>query len=175
MEKPSSFGDCSMQLPRKTAITGNGSSRAPPGSMAANISSTAIGISVRSAPDWISNRRRVTRFELTYRVLLSRPGEAFVVVTNTANVSCNGFYCISERPFLPHEKLECELAIPLGRPGDPLTNDLIMHAAVEVVRVMPIGIGKSFGLACRLEGYRTSVSQASGRTVSPVLQMPSRL
>jgi hypothetical protein len=97
----------------------------------------------------IVDRRSTARLELTYAVYLSRPGEAFGIVTKTENVSSKGFYCLSKQPFFPGEILDCEMAIPGGLEA----NDLILSGVVEVLRVIPRGIARGFGLACRLESY----------------------
>jgi hypothetical protein len=110
-------------------------------------------ISSRSKRSAVDDQRSTPRFQLTYPVALSRHGETFGVVTKTENVSCRGFCCFSERPFWPGERLDCEMAIPDARPSRFQSNDLVLHGVVEVLRVMSRGIGKGFGLACRLERY----------------------
>jgi hypothetical protein len=110
-------------------------------------------ISNRSKRSSFHDQRSNPRFQLTYAVALSRPGEAFRVVTKTENVSCGGFYCLSARPFWPGERLDFEMAIPDAGPSRFQANDLFLHGVVEILRVVSRGIGKGFGLACRLERY----------------------
>ncbi len=98
------------------------------------------------------DRRNAARLRLTYTVSLSRPGESSGIVTKTENVSCKGFFCYSDRVFSPYEMLDCEMAIP-GSWGSFPTNDLVMSALVEVVRVTPLRAGRGFGVACRIESY----------------------
>jgi hypothetical protein len=120
--------------------------------MRTNTSTTVVEISTPSKRSTAGDQRSTPRLPLTYAVLLSRPGEAFGVVTKTENVNCKGFYCISERRFLPRERLECEMVIASGSShfeGD----DLVLHALVEVLRVTPRVMGRGFGVACRLESY----------------------
>jgi len=69
----------------------------------------------------------------------------------TEDLSSEGFYCISERPFSPHEWLECELTISSAQPGAPLDKGLVLRCTAEVVRLLPAG--PRFGLACRFENY----------------------
>jgi hypothetical protein len=116
-------------------------------------SNVVVQVYVRAASDPVFNRRSVARFRIACPVVLSRPGEAFGVVTNTENVSCKGFYCVSERPFWPHEKLKCWLSIPWALTGHVPTSHQVLDAVAEVVRVIPLGVGKGFGVACRLESY----------------------
>ena len=71
----------------------------------------------------------------------------------TENVSSKGFYCISSHPFLPFETLDCQMLIPGGGRSYSPANDLVLQAVVTVVRVMPRGMGRGFGMACRLDSY----------------------
>jgi hypothetical protein len=96
-------------------------------------------------------RRRRTRLKLTYPVRIRRPGESKGVETQTEDLSCEGFYCISERPFSPQEWLECELVVFGGGCGSPGEKDLILSFMAEVLRVIPAE--KGFGLACRFGNY----------------------
>jgi hypothetical protein len=121
--------------------------------MLANHSTSVQEISNRSKRGAVDDQRSNPRFQLTYAVALSRPREAFGVATKTENVSCGGFYCLSARPFWPGERLDFEMAIPDVGPSRFQANDLFLHGVVEVLRVMSRGIGKGFGLACRLERY----------------------
>jgi hypothetical protein len=65
----------------------------------------------------------------------------------TEDVSCDGFYCILDRPILHHERIECELLIP----GDPWASDLVLSYRAEVVRITKDPLEPRFGVACRLE------------------------
>ena len=120
--------------------------------MQANISNNVIKISDPSKRHTVGNQRSTPRLPLTYTLSFSRPGEAWRVVTKTENVNCKGFYCVSERRFSLFERLDCEMVIPwvssqFGR------GDLILLAVVEVLRITPRGMGRGFGMACRLENY----------------------
>jgi hypothetical protein len=121
--------------------------------MLANHSTAVQEISNRSKRSTVDDQRSNPRFQLTYAVALSRPGEAFGVVAKTENVSCRGFYCLSARPFWPGERLDFEMGIPDASTSRFQTNDLFLHGVAEVLRVTSRGIGKGFGLACRLERY----------------------
>src|SRR5580692_5317908 len=99
--------------------------------MRTNISTSVIEISCPSRHLADGDQRSIPRLLLRYAVSLSRPGEASRVVTETEDINCKGFYCFSERRFLPHETLNCEMVISLGLRGD----HLVLHAEVEVLRV----------------------------------------
>ena len=102
------------------------------------------------------DRRSRPRLALTYPVRISRPGESRPVETRTEDLSCEGFYCLSERPFSPHEWLECELVIPGDPFGYPSDRDLVLSCMAEVVRVVPQAAGETFGIACRMGNYSLS-------------------
>jgi len=101
------------------------------------------------APD----RRRRPRLSLAYRLLLSRCGEASQTETKTENISCEGFYCTSERLFSAGDMLECELVISghgLSQSGE---HDMVLRCWAEVVRVVPRAGGTACGVACRFADY----------------------
>jgi hypothetical protein len=99
----------------------------------------------------VGERRNSTRLKLTSAVRIHRRGELQAVETVTEDLSSEGFYCISERPFSPHEWLECELTISSAQPSAPLDKGLVLRCTAEVVRLLPAG--PRFGLACRFENY----------------------
>jgi len=99
------------------------------------------------------DRRHRPRLRLSYSVRLSRPGGDFGIEARTENISCEGFFFISERPFLPHERLDCQLMIPDQQPGQASPGALVLHCRAEVVRIVPGGSRTQFGVACKLEDY----------------------
>jgi hypothetical protein len=101
------------------------------------------------APD----RRRRPRLKLAYAIRLRRPGGEVLVETRTQDLSCEGFFYMSERAFLPHDKLECELVIPGDKPEQWLEQDIVLRCRAEVVRVEWQGSGGGFGVACRFADY----------------------
>jgi hypothetical protein len=101
------------------------------------------------APD----RRRRPRFRLAYPVRLWKPGDAVRVETKTENLSCEGFFCASERIFSPRQTLECEIVIFSDKLGQPLEQDIVLRCRAEVVRVVPWAFGAALGVACRFADY----------------------
>ena len=99
------------------------------------------------------DRRRRPRLRLAYSLRLRRTGETVEVIARTEDVSCDGFYCIAQRPFLPREWLECELVIPGDELGYASGISLVLRCHAEVVRIVPVGLKSECGLACRLEDY----------------------
>jgi hypothetical protein len=110
-------------------------------------------------------RRRRPRLRLSYALSLHRPGEASSVETKTEDISCEGFFCISEIPFAPHEIVECYLVIPRDTLRIPVGRDLILHCTAEVVRVARNRAESSFGIACRLEDYTLSLATEPGHVL----------
>jgi hypothetical protein len=111
---------------------------------------------VFATPTDLFERRGAVRLDIAYPVSLSRPGEVSAVAAKTDNMSSQGFYCVSERPFSPHEQLNCELVIPSGAPGRLPDGDLVLRGVVEVVRVVAKGTEPGFGLACQMKSYTIS-------------------
>lgn len=101
------------------------------------------------APD----RRRRSRLRLAYPLRLYRLGEASRTETKTEDISCEGFFCVTDRRFSPSETLECELVIPGEEPGQAPEQDIILRCRADVVRVVPNADKTAFGVACRLADY----------------------
>ncbi len=100
------------------------------------------------------DRRRRPRLKLAYPVRLRQMGEDEQVETRTEDLSCEGFLCVSEHVFSPHEILECELVIPSREEGQPIPeHDIVLRCRAEVVRVVPEAPAGMFGIACRFADY----------------------
>ena len=96
-----------------------------------------------------SDRRGRPRLKLSYRIRLYRPDKQDVAVTaQTENLSSQGFYCVSEEPFSPGDRLQCELSIPA--PHVPREN-LTLHRRVRVLRLEIKGLEPGYGMACKFE------------------------
>jgi hypothetical protein len=105
--------------------------------------------SANDAPD----RRRRPRLRLAYPLRLYRSGEVSRTETITEDISCEGFFCVTNRRFSPFETLECELLIPVQEAGVPSKHDIILRCQAEVVRVVQHVDEAVFGIACRLSDY----------------------
>jgi hypothetical protein len=104
-------------------------------------------------PTAVFDRRGAVRLDMACPVFLSKPCDTTAVVSKTENLSTKGFYCVSDRPFSPHETLNCELEIPSASPGHLPQVNLVLRAVVEVVRVVAKGVDPGFGLACQIKSY----------------------
>jgi hypothetical protein len=104
------------------------------------------------------DRRCRPRLRLALPVVLFRPEDGTTIETKTENLTCDSFYCVSDQPLSLNEELQCELLIA----GDGLSSvpedDLYLRCQVRVVRVVPKGSKRGFGVACRLEDYTISRS-----------------
>jgi len=101
----------------------------------------------------VPERRRRSRLRLACPVRLRRPGETSRVETKTEDISCEGFFCFTDRDFLLRETLECELVIPSEEFGQPDERGLVLRCRAEVVRVEPQAGKNAYGIACRLADY----------------------
>jgi hypothetical protein len=99
-----------------------------------------------------AERRSRARVRVHWPVLLfpSQIGED-AVQTITQNLSSQGFYCLSSRPFTVGELLLCTLQIPMN---DLNAGERHLECQVRVVRVENNASGGQYGIACRMEDYR---------------------
>lgn len=98
------------------------------------------------------DRRRRPRLMLAYPVRLFRVGYGSRVETRTENISCEGFYCITESFFSPGEKLDCELVLT-SESARPFDDIIILRCRAEVVRVERDHESATFGVGCRVGEY----------------------
>ena len=82
-------------------------------------------------------------------------------------MSSQGFYCLSERPFSPHEQLNCELVIPGGNPGHLPQVDLVLRGVDAQVlrrsREFSAALGEIIG---RLDGPDACCASSVGTQAS---------
>jgi hypothetical protein len=102
------------------------------------------------------DRRRRARLRLAYPLCLYRRGEASRIEAKTLDISCEGFFCITDHIFSPRETLECELVIFSEEVRQPLEHSIILRCRAEVVRVVPQADESAFGVAFRLADYTIS-------------------
>jgi hypothetical protein len=119
------------------------------------------------------DRRRRPRLRLAYPLRLYRPGDDIQIGTETENISCEGFFFITDQVFFPREALDCDLEIPVET-GD----GIVLCCRVEVVRVVPLTERTKLGVACRFTdytvGYRTRDQGEVESALAAVLATPSR-
>lgn len=101
-----------------------------------------------SAPaEW---RKRI-RVRVHWKIVLFQihGGDDFVETT-TENLSSDGFYCFSVKPFVAGELLFCRIHIPTAESGCGASH---LECRVRVVRVEKNNADDIYGIACRTEGY----------------------
>jgi len=98
-------------------------------------------------------RRCRPRLRLALPLVLIAPGNGAKIATSTEDVSCDSFFCVSDRPFALDEQLECEIMIPGEAISSVPEDDLRLRCRARVVRVVPNGNRLGFGIACRLDDY----------------------
>jgi len=96
------------------------------------------------------DRRKRGRVPVHWPVRLFGEVGRPAVETATENLSCEGFFCISNQRFEAGERLECEIVIPAESLGAPNTS-LKLQCCVIVRRVEHRRSG--FGLGCQIEKY----------------------
>jgi len=101
----------------------------------------------------MSERRKNGRVRLTCTVALWDPSEGTVIQTQTENISCEGFYCLSAEPFSPGTRLEAILEIPYRLRAGKRSERLALQCNVHVIRVDSTGPRPLFGVACQIDDY----------------------
>jgi hypothetical protein len=104
------------------------------------------------------DRRSRPRLRLALPLALFRPGKADRIDVTTEDVSCDSLSFVSDRPFSPDDRLECELLVPGDAMSSVPEDDLCLRCGVRVVRVEERGPQLGFGVACRMEDYTISRS-----------------
>lgn len=109
-----------------------------------------------------SGRERRCRplLRLALPLVLISPGSGAKIATNTEDVSCDSFYCVSDRPLPLDEELECEIMIPGDAVSSVPEDDLRLRCRARVIRVVPRGKRLGFGIACRLDDFTINRSAA---------------
>jgi len=98
-------------------------------------------------------RRRRPRVRLACPVRMLRIGNGCRIDTKTEDISCEGFFCITESLFSLREKLYCELVIATGSDGRAVGEAIVLRCRAEVVRVVRQPENSAFGVGCRVSDY----------------------
>jgi hypothetical protein len=94
------------------------------------------------------DRRKRQRVALHWPVRLFGQHERASVESLTENLSTEGLYCISTKPFKTGERLRCEIVIPNALGSDA---PIVLECHVTVRRVEYLRSG--FGVGCHIEDY----------------------
>jgi len=105
----------------------------------------------------IRKRRRPPRCGIQ----LCRVDNHIIVTAETDNLSVEGFFCTSDQPFAPGDRLKCQLTVPRGSPGLESPSfrspSLGLERLVRVLRVELRGLAPGFGIACQFEDQAVTV------------------
>jgi len=116
-----------------------------------------------------SERRRRSRLRLACPVVLCRPGQRFRTVTQTEDISCEGFFCFTKTPFSLNEQLECELTIPLPEQRPDAGSNMVLYCRAEVVRLVSDSDRSPVAIACHLSDYRIGRGACDPETIRECL------
>lgn len=105
-------------------------------------------------PHEFADRRRRPRLRLAYPLRLLPADRRSSIETTTVDISCEGFFCLTESTLKLREKLDCELVIPAGK-DDPeaLEETIVLRLHAEVVRIVRHSSDSPFGIGCRIADY----------------------
>ena len=96
-------------------------------------------------------RRKRPRVPLHWPVRLFGQHGRASVESITENLSTEGLYCISTKPFKTGERLRCEIVIPKALGSEA---PIVLECHVTVRRVEYLRSG--FGVGCHIEDYSLS-------------------
>jgi hypothetical protein len=106
-------------------------------------------LSSRNRLDAVDERRKRKRVAVHWLVRLFEPMGSKSVKSTTENLSSEGFYCLSRKPFKIGKRLRCEIVIPEAALG--LDGPIVLECHVTVRRVEHLE--SWFGLGCHIEDY----------------------
>jgi hypothetical protein len=94
-------------------------------------------------------RRQLPRLQIRCGVSLWKPSDGTFTKTVTENLTCQGFFCLSAESYLPGDKLQATLEVPVPFWNSRHKGGLTLQCQVEVVRVD----GRPSGVACKITEY----------------------
>ena len=115
------------------------------------------------------DRRKFPRIKLHLPVRLYSSEDSLPTETETVDISRDGFYCATDRPFEPGARLRCVLVLPDAGPGG--SGHVRLEGTVEVIRISVGSGARAFGIGCCLRDYRLVESMedenGSNHTIRP--------
>ena len=96
-----------------------------------------------------TDRRKQERFDLRLPVVLHKGAGSALIRTSTDNISNSGFYCLTEEPLSPGDRVRCLIVLPAEeRAGQP---PCYLEGDAEVIRLLVTEQG--FAVGCRISDY----------------------
>ena len=114
------------------------------------------------------DRRKFPRVKLHLPVRLYSSEDSPPTETETVDISRDGFYCVTDRPFEPGARLRCVLVLPDAGPGG--SGHVRLEGTVEVIRISVGGGARAFGLGCCLREYRLVEGSENGNAFDRAIQ-----
>jgi len=100
-----------------------------------------------------AERRRRFRARVHWPVQFHWRDDSESLVTETQDLSSDGFYCLSRTVFAPGEIVDCTLQVPAHSPQVP-GGTLLVRCRVRIVRVDGPDTEGLFGMGCHIEDYQ---------------------
>ena len=110
--------------------------------------------------DASNDRRRRSRLHLTCSLRVRGHGLSGGFAACTEDISCAGFYFISDEMFTPGVRLDCDLEVGNGAVGSSPKVAVQLRMNAEVVRVDLMHRENKFGIACRIQSYTIDQQKA---------------
>jgi hypothetical protein len=126
--------------------------------MLSGLLNQAVPDSATAAMAFLDDRRKRKRVAVHWPVRLFEPMANKSVASTTENLSSEGFYCLSRKPFKIGERLRCEIVIPEATLG--LDSPMVLECQVTVRRVEHLE--SWFGLGCHIEDYSVGSGALAG-------------
>jgi len=104
------------------------------------------------------DRRRRYRARVHWPVQFERRDASDVLITETQDLSSDGFYCRAKAVFSPGDLVDCTLQVPAHRP-QASGETLPVKCRVRIVRVDEPDSQGLRGIGCRIEEYHFSSSE----------------
>lgn len=82
-----------------------------------------------------------------------RAGADAPVLSETSDITNDGFYCVSPQPFSPGERALALVALPIAPCKSGGGSQFYIQAEIEIVR-LAIDNNNGFGIGCRIADYR---------------------
>jgi hypothetical protein len=101
----------------------------------------------------VTERRNQPRTSLRVPLYLLPQGATAPIQTETEDLSLEGFYCYTERPFLPGECFHFLMFLPPATKSSLALGGLCLQGCVQLVRLTATG-DLRYGLGCHLMSYR---------------------
>jgi hypothetical protein len=102
-------------------------------------------------------RRRYVRIDLScpLRLSLETQAQSPPLLTNTGNISSNGFYCLVQQQFSVGDRIHCEIEISIRRFAIR-ASELWLTGKATIVHVHMGEAG--FGIGCQFEDFALAIS-----------------